>query len=158
MTMGEMIKAARKKAGLTQKELADRLGITNSTISAFERDKTNMKQSTLLKICDALDISLMELKAVNYEKVNSSTVKDITSEIFYTVDYLSDMWIEHNKIDEKQFLSKLVSGLFHIAIRNNFCTAANRDVFLQSLELNDEGNAKILAYTNDLIDSGKYTT
>lgn len=54
MNPGEGIKRERLKAGLTQKELADKLGIKQATISAFENNKTNIKPLTLKKIADAL--------------------------------------------------------------------------------------------------------
>lgn len=54
MNIGERIKEARKKAGLTQKELGNRLGVSAANISAFENNKTNIKPLTLKKIADAL--------------------------------------------------------------------------------------------------------
>lgn len=58
MTIGENIKKARESAGMTQKELAEKLGIKAGTISAFEKDRTNIKHSTAKKISDALEIPL----------------------------------------------------------------------------------------------------
>ena len=57
MTVGERIKAARKKAGMTQKELADKLGIPYQGISQYERGIRNPKIDTLVKIADILDVS-----------------------------------------------------------------------------------------------------
>ena len=36
MTIGEMIRQERKKKGITQNELAKRLGITQSAVGQFE--------------------------------------------------------------------------------------------------------------------------
>lgn len=55
MNCGERIKAARKKAGLTQSELAERIGIKPQVISQYERGvKKNPKPATLKKIANAL--------------------------------------------------------------------------------------------------------
>lgn len=39
MTFGVRLKAARREAGLSQEQLGGRLGVTKSTISAWERDE-----------------------------------------------------------------------------------------------------------------------
>lgn len=62
MTTGNKIKRARIYRGLTQKELADKLEVKAATISAFEKDRTNIKQLTLMKIADALNLGLSYTK------------------------------------------------------------------------------------------------
>lgn len=54
MTTGERIRAARKQAGLTQRELADRLHIAYTGIGQWESDKRKPKRSTLERIAAAL--------------------------------------------------------------------------------------------------------
>lgn len=54
MTIGENIKKAREAAGLTQKELAEKLGISVAMISRWEKGTRNPKMSTLTKIADAI--------------------------------------------------------------------------------------------------------
>lgn len=56
MTVGERIREYRKQAGLTQKELGDRLGVSNVHIGQYERGLRNPKLPQLKKIADALDI------------------------------------------------------------------------------------------------------
>lgn len=58
MTTGDRIKAARLEAGLTQKQLADKMGISYVNISQLEngRSKRGPTQETLQKIADALGI------------------------------------------------------------------------------------------------------
>lgn len=63
MTTGQRIKEARKKAGLTQKELAAKLGIAYQTLAQWENDLRNPKQGTLEKIASALGINWYELYA-----------------------------------------------------------------------------------------------
>ena len=54
MSIGNKIRNARKKAGLTQKELGERLGISYQTIAQWENDLRNPKITTLQKIARAL--------------------------------------------------------------------------------------------------------
>lgn len=57
VTTGQKIKEARKKAGLTQKELGQKLGLSFQAIAQWENDLRNPKFETLKKISDALGVS-----------------------------------------------------------------------------------------------------
>lgn len=61
VTTGQRIKAARQQAGLTQTELAEKLGIPYQSIGQWERDTRKPKQETLLKIAKALGVHLRDL-------------------------------------------------------------------------------------------------
>lgn len=56
MTTGELIKAARKEAGMTQAGLAEKLGISAQSVAQWENDLRNPKLDTLQKIADALSV------------------------------------------------------------------------------------------------------
>ena len=66
--IGRFIAACRKKANLTQLQLADRLGITDKAISKWERGITMPDTSIMLELCDILGISVNEL--LSGEKIN----------------------------------------------------------------------------------------
>jgi len=57
MTVGELIRSARKKRGLTQKALGEACGIAEPTIRRYELGKLNPKRETIEKIAFALGIS-----------------------------------------------------------------------------------------------------
>lgn len=57
MTTGQRIQQARKKAGLSQKQLGEKLGLSASMIGQWENDLRNPKRETLVKIAHALEIS-----------------------------------------------------------------------------------------------------
>lgn len=61
MTTGQQIKAARIKAGLTQKELGAKLGVSESFIAQYETDKRNPKKETIARIADALGAHYLDL-------------------------------------------------------------------------------------------------
>lgn len=61
MTTGQLIKAARKKSGMTQEDLGKRLGVSGSSIAQYETDNRKPKQETLLKIAKALGVHLRDL-------------------------------------------------------------------------------------------------
>lgn len=48
----------RKKAGLTQKQLSDKMGVPQSTLNRVESGETSISSSTIDKFCDALGLEL----------------------------------------------------------------------------------------------------
>ena len=54
------IKEALKKRGLTQNELADRLGINRVSLCRLLSDKNDMRISTIKKIADAIGCDVTE--------------------------------------------------------------------------------------------------
>ena len=55
------LKALRKEKGMTQKELADQLGLTDKAISKWERDLSCPDINTLPKLAEILDTSVETL-------------------------------------------------------------------------------------------------
>lgn len=49
--MNKRIKELRKKNGMTQKDLAERIGLSQSGISWIEQDGSNVDNSTIKNIC-----------------------------------------------------------------------------------------------------------
>lgn len=49
MTLGEKIRSARKEKGLTQTELAKRVGVSQRTIASYETDHSTPKTKVLYK-------------------------------------------------------------------------------------------------------------
>lgn len=66
--IGVMLRMAREDAGLTQKEVADRLGTQKSAISRIENHGEDIRLSTLEKYAEAFDktlrVQLMDKQAV----------------------------------------------------------------------------------------------
>lgn len=61
MTVGERIQAARKKAGMKQSELAEKLGVAVITIGQYERGKRQPNLEQLRRIAAALDSDVVYL-------------------------------------------------------------------------------------------------
>ena len=64
MQIGERIKAARKKAGLTQKQLGGKMGISYQAVAQWENDLRNPKIESLRAIANALEVPLRDLISV----------------------------------------------------------------------------------------------
>lgn len=61
MQTGDLIKKVRLQAGLTQAELAERLGVTPQAISQYERGVKKPKYETIRRIADAVGCHPLEL-------------------------------------------------------------------------------------------------
>lgn len=57
MNLGENIKKARKNAGVTQKELADRVGVYQKDVSRWETGEVIPSVESLADICRAIGAS-----------------------------------------------------------------------------------------------------
>lgn len=69
MTTGERIKQARKLAGLTQSELADKIGVKYSAIHKYESGMiVNLKRETIDALSKALDVRPSWLMCIDDEQ------------------------------------------------------------------------------------------
>ena len=84
--IGKFIAMCRKDKEMTQSELAEKLGVTDRSISNWENGR-NMPDLSLLKpICDELDITINEL--LSGEKLNKEKYQEKLEEnIINTIDY-----------------------------------------------------------------------
>lgn len=57
-TLGKAIKEARKKLGLTQKEVAEKAGVSTNWFARFERGEENASQDTRATILKILKIKI----------------------------------------------------------------------------------------------------
>ena len=61
MTTGELIREARKKKGLTQRELGELLGMSDVGVAQWEKGLRNPRLETRQRIAKALDIDVTAL-------------------------------------------------------------------------------------------------
>ena len=80
VTIAERIVVARKKAGLTQKELGERMGISDASIAQYESGKRNPKLATLNRIASALEVPTEELVDLEGELAGEEKLDD---RVFY---------------------------------------------------------------------------
>lgn len=66
--IGLFIAKCRREKNMTQEDLAEKLGVSNKSISRWENGKTMMDISLFESLCNELDISIIEL--LNGERIN----------------------------------------------------------------------------------------
>ena len=77
--MTDIIQKKRKQVGMTQKELADKLGVSYQTISNLENGKAYSKE-LLEKVCDILDL---EVKIIDNSPIQEKKVKKINNRVTF---------------------------------------------------------------------------
>jgi len=83
LDIGIRLQAVRKGKGLSQRELAKRVGVTNSTISLIEQNKVSPSISSLKKVLDGIPISLADFFTQDLEDAGDSP--------YYTAGELPDV-------------------------------------------------------------------
>ncbi len=81
--LGTRLRAVREERGLSQRELARRVGVTNGTISLIEQNKTSPSVASLKKVLNGIPMSLseffsLELPAPDKVFYKASELLDLT--------------------------------------------------------------------------------
>ena len=85
-TLGMMIAELRKEKGMTQLELAEKMGVTDKAVSKWERDLSCPDINSLPNLADILGVTVDELMQIKKEAENpSQSVQDIIQLIFKAV-------------------------------------------------------------------------
>lgn len=87
MTIGEAIKQARKNAGMTQKQLAEKCAMADSAIRKYESGRIVPKIKTIEKIANALCMTTSDFISENdhnerfYDEREFYAIRDATSQV-----------------------------------------------------------------------------
>ena len=76
MDIGVVIKKYRKEAGMTQEEMANRLGVTTPAVNKWENSNSKPDIELLAPIARLLDISLDTLLSF-HEKLSDTEIEEI---------------------------------------------------------------------------------
>lgn len=75
-TIGQNIEAIRKKLGLTQEQLADKIGIAQALVSKYEIGRLQISAEMIIRFAQALQVSTDQILGFNGEPVeNSNSLK-----------------------------------------------------------------------------------
>ena len=79
LVIGKYISLKRKQKNMTQEQLAEKLGVSNKTISKWETGKCMPDYSIVKNLCDELEITVAELldgESSGEKKVFASMMKN----------------------------------------------------------------------------------
>lgn len=94
---GQLITELRKEKGLTQKQLADALNVTDKAVSKWERGLSFPDISMLEPIAETLDISIMEILAGEKKSEDETITREEAQQIIKESVELSDEEIRHKR-------------------------------------------------------------
>ena len=94
MDFSERLKNERKKAGLSQKELAEKLGLNCRTYASYERGERDISTSLLINICKTLKVSADMLLGNPLGDTNEKTEKPPVTELRERLDDVCDVMPE----------------------------------------------------------------
>ena len=117
MNIGEKIKAARVRKGMTQEELGNALGVQKSAIAKYEKGRVvNIKRSTLKKISDVLGIAPSELIFESYmeeEQKKNDIQADIILRMRTDTEFMSAVESLYNLDKDKlHSINQMLNTLF----------------------------------------------
>jgi len=76
--IGKFIASCRKEQGITQANLAEKLGITDRAVSKWENGKSMPDSGIMLELCELLEINVNEL--LSGEKIDMNNYEEKTEE------------------------------------------------------------------------------
>ena len=132
MTTGERIRVARKNAGLTQKLLGEKLGVSYQTIAQWENGLRNPKFETLRKIAKETNCLIADLL----------TEDDIP---FVRIGY--QVGHEYGRKEWIEYLQKMLGYTF---------SDAEQEIVDLLAKLNPEGQSKAVERVEELTEIPKY--
>ena len=78
-TFGSKVASLRKEKGMTQLELAQKMGVTDKAVSKWERDLSLPDVSSLPRLAEVLDVSVEELLQAKTARSEGETSAKIAS-------------------------------------------------------------------------------
>lgn len=103
--IGKFIATERKTQGFTQRQLADRLGISDKTVSKWETGKGLPEVSLMIPLCETLHITVNDL--LSGERVSESDYQKKAE------DNMMDL-IKENEENKKQMILSVICGTITI--------------------------------------------
>ena len=94
---GQLITELRKEKGLTQKQLADALNVTDKAVSKWERGLSFPDISMLEPISELLGVSIMELLAGERQSGEETMSREEAQDLINASVELSEEEIRHKK-------------------------------------------------------------
>lgn len=79
-TLGMMISSLRKEKGITQLELAGKMGVTDKAVSKWERDLSFPDINSIPKLAEVFEVSmdeLMQVKTETKENMSKNKINEI---------------------------------------------------------------------------------
>lgn len=122
-TFGSMVAVLRKEKGMTQLELAEKMGVTDKAVSKWERDLSYPDVNSIPKLAEIFEVSvdeLMQVKANAKVKSASDKIGEIVNLVLRGVALAMGIAVVvlslMNEIETNSAISMLGIGLACLAV------------------------------------------
>ncbi len=82
-TLGKRIASLRKENGMTQMELAEKMGVTDKAVSKWERDLSIPDINSISTLADTLGVSVDSLIQIKQDEVTEEHTQDSILDIIF---------------------------------------------------------------------------
>ncbi len=144
---GEILRKERKRKGLTQAELGERLGVKQQAICKWEKNESEPSSEDLLTLANMYGVSVDYL-------LGREPMRDVPDVSFQTYHLLSEVACGQPNVAEDDYEELIVSNMVS---RADFCVRAKGDsminarifdgdvVFVRRQEMVDNGEIAVVA-------------
>lgn len=122
-TLGMMISTLRKEKGMTQLELAEKMGVTDKAVSKWERDLSFPDINSIPKLAEIFEVTvdeLMQVKTETKENMEKNKIDEILDTAFKGIGMAMGIAVVVlsilNELDVKSAIIMLGVGLGSISI------------------------------------------
>lgn len=92
MDLGDRVKELREKAGLTQEELAEKMGVQRNTVWRWENKKANLRADNIQRLSTVLNIDASEIMTPEEDKtLYDTSVLESKRGIFPSLAYWGEV-------------------------------------------------------------------
>jgi transcriptional regulator with XRE-family HTH domain len=120
-TMGEIISNLRREKGMTQKDLADRMGVTDKAVSKWERNLSCPDISSIPRLAEALDTTVDTLMDVTPKNEAEPATEKVTDIVLKAVPLAMGIAVVVgsmlNKLEPMEAARLLGIGIFCLSLR-----------------------------------------
>ena len=157
MTIGECIKDARKKAKLTQAQLAEKSGVATISIHQYESGKRKPRLEQLTRISNALGVHIFDLVGISEKmrqfKIEYGGLDALSPETDAKISELLSMdQFELYDVSSNETKKEFWNILFESDTVPKFQLESNRrriDFVLD--QMSEEGQQKVADYAEDIL-------
>lgn len=161
MKIGMFFKELRKEKGLTQEQLAERLGVSRRTVSRWETGSNMPDLDILIELSDYYQVELREL--LDGERKGEKMDKELEETVLKVADYSND---EKQKLTRRMhilFIGGLIAAVVYLILLftdradnflGGFCQGVTLGMMIVGVIMTSKYASKIRAYKKRLL-SGK---